>query len=216
MSFRSDVTIDWSVSPRIIEVAQPSTEITIQDLYDTTSILQSRVYNTPFPKIVSAGGKEDLEDGAFVGITLTLQDAQVKFEDRVSNTRTKVTGGNLVAVSSSGTSLDATAFSSFVNAIIAQSSSPTLVSATASLAEATAFAGTTALSIRTGLTEGDDFYSCSSVHVIDGSNEAVRKIDTYLQLNGELILDTPLPFTPTVGSRVLILPEHESPGGSIS
>ena len=215
MTFRTDVTIDWIASPRVVEVAEPSTEITIQDLYDTTAILQARVYNTVFDPIVSAGGKESLGGGVQVGVTLTLQNAQLKFEDRLTNTRCEVRGGNLVAVDGVGAEIDPTAFSAFVNAVIAQSSSATLIDTATSLAETTALAGTTASSILTGLTEADDFYSGSSVHVIDGGNEAVRKIDTYLQVNGELILDTDLPFTPTVGSRVLIQPKHETPGGRV-
>lgn len=34
MPIRGDITIDWAVSPRIIEVVAPSTELTVQDLYD--------------------------------------------------------------------------------------------------------------------------------------------------------------------------------------
>ena len=59
MAFRSDISINWLVNPRIITVEAPSVEVTIQDLYDTIRRLEARIYNSPFPKIVQAGGKED-------------------------------------------------------------------------------------------------------------------------------------------------------------
>ena len=41
MSFRADITIDWSLSPRIITVAAPSVEVSMQDLYDTLRTLEA-------------------------------------------------------------------------------------------------------------------------------------------------------------------------------
>jgi hypothetical protein len=82
MSFRDDITIDWSVSPRIIEVAAPSTTLTIQDLYDTLRSLGAGVDAIDKDEIIDGSGKEDLGGGTLVGLTVKLLNAQVKFEDR--------------------------------------------------------------------------------------------------------------------------------------
>lgn len=99
MAVRTDVTVDWSVSPRIITVASPSTEITIQDLVDTCRSLEDDLYNMSFPHLIDAAGKEPLGGGTLVGITATLLDAKVKFEDRPGPTYVvcDISGGNLVA-----------------------------------------------------------------------------------------------------------------------
>jgi type 1 fimbria pilin len=129
MAFRTDLSVDWTMSPRIAEIATPSTTITIQDLYDTLAILQARVYNLAYPIVVAAAGKETLRTGVFVGVTLTLQDCQLKFADRGINTRCTVTDGNLVAVDNVGAPLEATDFSTQVNVITEQSTSAALIDA---------------------------------------------------------------------------------------
>jgi len=86
MSIRTDVTVNWGLSPRIITIAAPSTEVTIQDLADTLRALE----HSPIPGfdvfshdyIIDLAGKEDLGGGTSVGITATLKDAQVQFEIR--------------------------------------------------------------------------------------------------------------------------------------
>ena len=40
MTARTDLTVDWWSSPRIITVLSPSTEITMQDLVDTCRVLE--------------------------------------------------------------------------------------------------------------------------------------------------------------------------------
>ena len=97
MSFRSDVTVDWSVSPRIIEIAAPSINIIAQDLYDTLAELQAQVHNQIYPIIISAGGKSPLGGGIFTAVTNELLDAKIKFEDRPgpSTVFCTITGGNV-------------------------------------------------------------------------------------------------------------------------
>lgn len=82
MAFRTDVSVDWSTSPRIITVAAPSTEITIQDLVDTCRELEQQSHNMTYARLISAAGKESLGGGVLVGITATLQNAVVAFEVR--------------------------------------------------------------------------------------------------------------------------------------
>ena len=81
MVTRDDLTVDYLESPRIIEIAAPSTEITMQDLVDTVRI-DEYSFSTPGmanPKLLNASGKEDLGGGVLVGITADLQDAQLSF-----------------------------------------------------------------------------------------------------------------------------------------
>lgn len=130
MAVRTDVTVDFSVNPRIVTVAAPSTDITIQDLYDTLRDIEKVPANMDDKILVSAGGKEDLGGGSTVGITLTLQDAKLAFAARggPSFVQCKVTGGNLVAVDAAQAVIDPIQTTDFTQVVIAQSSSPTIVS----------------------------------------------------------------------------------------
>ena len=58
MTIRTDLTIDWEVSPRIITVASPSTEATVQDIYDTCMSLEAESGAIEDPHIIDAAGKE--------------------------------------------------------------------------------------------------------------------------------------------------------------
>lgn len=127
MAYRNDITVDWSQSPRIIQVASPSTDVTMQDLYDTLRILEVGQIDEPF--IINGAGKEPLGGGVLVGLTLTLQNALLEFEARPgpSYTLCTVGGGNLVAIDANGdpvaSPINPTAFVSIVQA---NSSSATL------------------------------------------------------------------------------------------
>lgn len=103
MVVRTDITVDYTVSPRIVEIADPSTAITIQDLYDTLRTIENRFQNMDDPVLidtVKTAGKQTLSTTKSVGITLTLNNAKLKFEDRggPSYTIMSVTDGNLVAI----------------------------------------------------------------------------------------------------------------------
>ncbi len=86
MTERSDITVDWGLSPRLIEVALPSTELSNQDAHDTlnSNTLQAgmsddSLENLDDDVIISSAGKENLGGGTEVGITSTYQNAQVAF-----------------------------------------------------------------------------------------------------------------------------------------
>ena len=82
MAIRYDVSVNWYTSPRIITVAAPSLEITIQDLVDTCRYLEEQFSNMSYPHLINAAGKEPLGGGIEVGITATLQNAILQFEGR--------------------------------------------------------------------------------------------------------------------------------------
>jgi hypothetical protein len=85
---------------RIIEVAAPDTEVTIQELVNAIRDFEDELYNMEVAKIADASGKEDLGGGLQVGITLKLLNWKLKFEDRTGPdwVDCSVTGGNILAV----------------------------------------------------------------------------------------------------------------------
>lgn len=82
MAVRTDITVDYKVSPRIITIAVPSTSITIEDLYDTLRTIEDDVDNLDDAFLISAGGREQLGGGIRVGVTATLNNARLAFEAR--------------------------------------------------------------------------------------------------------------------------------------
>lgn len=107
MSIRQDLTIEWTVSPRIIEIASPSIEITVQDLYDTLRDIASKAEAIDDDEIVDGSGKEALGGGLLIGLTVKLLNAKLKFEAR-SNPPwiiCDIRGGNLIAVDGNGNSM---------------------------------------------------------------------------------------------------------------
>jgi len=98
MAERSDITVDWGISPRLAEVALPSTELATQDAHDTfnSNTLQpgmadASLENIDDEPIIASAGKEDLGGGTSVGITATLLDMQIAFERTASRSSGAVT-----------------------------------------------------------------------------------------------------------------------------
>ena len=86
MTQRYDISVKWELSPRLITIYDPSTEIVIQDLHDTLRELEQRIGNMIYPALISTAGKEDLGGGVSVGLTATLLNAQINFEARYIRT----------------------------------------------------------------------------------------------------------------------------------
>jgi hypothetical protein len=108
MTERTDLTTYWEEGPRLIEVADTSSEITIQDLHDTlksntqqASENDDSLDNMDDDPLIDSAGKEDLGGGVSVGITSTLQYSQVAFQSRLTPTSsgtvtTQDTGGTIL------------------------------------------------------------------------------------------------------------------------
>lgn len=126
MTIRTDLTIDWVSSPRIITVAAPSTEIIMQDLHDTLRSLEFAAIDKP--PIVSSAGKEPLGGGVTVGLTVTLLNAQLAFEARSGPgyVQCSAQGGNLVSFDNVGGELNPIYPTSFTQVVRTSSSSATL------------------------------------------------------------------------------------------
>ena len=76
----ANLTIYPHLSPRVIEVASPTTNISVQELVDLVRAWEDTVRGLNFPFLIDAAGKEDLGGGVFVGISATLQNAVIAFE----------------------------------------------------------------------------------------------------------------------------------------
>lgn len=84
MSIRTDITVDFEVSPRIATIALPSVALNVQDLHDTLVGIGDSIEGGQHPGLIKTAGKEPLGASVFVGLTATLQDCQVAFEARTT------------------------------------------------------------------------------------------------------------------------------------
>ena len=84
MTTRSDVDVEWNASPRVAEVAAPSTEINMQDIVDTLRKQEDTFRGMSEKKLLNASGKEDLGGGVKVGITVALQNLLLAFAGRTT------------------------------------------------------------------------------------------------------------------------------------
>jgi hypothetical protein len=88
MAERSDITVLQALSPRVAEIASPSTEIVMQDYVDTLRIEEQRFQSMGFGKLINASGKEDLGGGVLVAITVQEQNLQLSFQPRTTPAQT--------------------------------------------------------------------------------------------------------------------------------
>lgn len=101
-----DITVYPNFSPRIIVVDYPQTEVTIQELIDAIRDWEDSDIGMSYPYLIDAAGKEDLGGGVTVGLTATLQNAQVRFAARP----TPLSTGTITTADSEGKKLiDSTA-----------------------------------------------------------------------------------------------------------
>lgn len=129
MAIRTDITIDWESSPRVITVASPSVEVSVQDLVDTCRSHEQQLLNMDDEHLINAAGKEPLYGTVQVGITAQLNNAVVAFEARLGPSwiLCTISGGNLTAVDENGSEIDARLPTAFVSVDRALSSSATLI-----------------------------------------------------------------------------------------
>lgn len=86
MPTRSDVTVDFFLSPRVVRIAEPSTELTIQDLHDTLRDIEDEPNAMQYADLISTAGKEAIGGGLLVGLTSTLKNAVIAFDARKVST----------------------------------------------------------------------------------------------------------------------------------
>ena len=95
MATRTDLSVDYQSSPRIVTVAEPSDEIVMQDLVDTLRVEHEHSFTgMGFDKLLNASGKEELGGGVTVGITVALQNLRLAFEGRTTPAETGTVTGS--------------------------------------------------------------------------------------------------------------------------
>lgn len=122
------IIVNPHVSPRIVTVLSPITEITIQDLTNQMKDWEDEPASLPFPNLVLTYGKQSLGGGSYVGITAVLQNTKISFEARPGPTEVQctITGGNLVAVDSDGVNMYPIEPTAYTQVVIQQSTSPSI------------------------------------------------------------------------------------------
>jgi hypothetical protein len=116
------------LSPRVIEIQSPTTEISIQELSNLIKDWEDEPSSLTYPILIKTFGKQTLGGGISVGITAELQNAKVSFQARPPSTEVlcTISGGNLVAVDSNGASMNPIEPTAYVQVTISQSSSATI------------------------------------------------------------------------------------------
>lgn len=94
MATRTDVSVEYNSSPRVVEVAAPSVEMVMQDWVDTLRKQEDSFQGMAFTKLLNASGKEDLGGGVLVGITAASQDTLLAFEGRTTPAETGTVTSN--------------------------------------------------------------------------------------------------------------------------
>lgn len=114
MASRTDVTVNWELSPRVVTVAAPSAEILVQDLHDTLTDIQDSITGSEHPDLISTTGGESLGGGTFVGLTSRLNNAVLAFQSRT----TRAENGTATSNDAAGTVLTDTAATFVTNGVI--------------------------------------------------------------------------------------------------
>ena len=115
MTFRPDITIDFTRSPRLIRIPNTSDEVTQQDLLDTLRIVESKIENASHSSLISSSGKEGLGGGTLVGITNKLLDSVLFF---APNT-TVIESGTITTGDTNGVLLKDSAATFIANGVLA-------------------------------------------------------------------------------------------------
>lgn len=192
MTVRGDITVDWVSSPRIIWVAAPSVEITIQDLVDTCRTLEATDEGIDEPHLIDAAGKEFLGGTTYVGLTATLQNAVLAFEARLGPSwiLCSIIGGNLVAVDADGNNIDPRYPTAYVSVDRTASASATLQEQTA--IQFSSYSGGVTIDI-TGPYDGTDYPVGTPQQPVNNLDDAVsialERGFTTFYIVGDITLD---------------------------
>ncbi len=122
--------LDFNHNLKQITVLIPDVKITIQEVYNKAKDEEDFTHIAMTTgTICTASGKENLGEGNFIGITMTMQNGwTLGFEERVVDTPVQVLDGNIVAVS--GVVGEQFHFTPFTQILYQGSVSPTISVAT--------------------------------------------------------------------------------------
>jgi hypothetical protein len=99
-----DIEVYPYLSPRLVEILLPSTDVSVQEIYDAIRNWEDSEEGMCYKPLIDAAGKEDLGGSVTVGITATLQNAQAFFTGRTTPLDDGV-GRTCDATDSTGTNL---------------------------------------------------------------------------------------------------------------
>lgn len=130
MAVLSSIWVNWDVSPRVIWVTAPIDNILVQDILDTCRSLEAEQSNITNAALVSASGKGSLGYGVYEGISITLLNTVIAFEDRPGPdfTQCVVSGGNIIAFDSVGNNLLPIQTTAYTQVVVLASIATTIMS----------------------------------------------------------------------------------------
>jgi hypothetical protein len=191
------MAIIFDKTNKLVTLESPIIEVTIQELINAIRDFEDDWQGIDIYKIADCAGKEDLGGEVKVGITLTLLEWKIKFEDRGGPTTIlcKITGGNLVAVDENGNAIDPVEPSDYVMVMITSSSSATLQELGA--IQYSSFNGGVTVDVVNGV-PGTDFPKGTSEEPVNNTADALliateRGFDT-LYVVGDITLDAGTDF----------------------
>jgi hypothetical protein len=120
------VSFTHDIVDELLIVDLPDTDVTIQQIVDDVRVWESELWNEQVEDFIDPSGKQDLGGGVYVGITLKFRYGwRLQFEDRPGPAWSicNVNAGNLV-----GDGYFPLKESTFIDTVIAQSTSAALLS----------------------------------------------------------------------------------------
>lgn len=81
--------------------------------------------------------------------------------------------------------------------------------------QTTAAAGSSPTAVRTALTEATGFFDGATAVFVNAAGTVPRRISEHIITNGELRLDTALPFTPATSDPIVIVSRHDEGQGGV-
>ena len=120
------MAIEFDYEQNLINITSPQNTLSCQVLIDAIRTEEASDSGIGYPQIATASGKEILDSGVSVGITVNLIEPwQLKFwsGDVIGGYIAKISGGNLVG----GIGGDAVAYSAGVQVLLVQSAASTIV-----------------------------------------------------------------------------------------
>lgn len=195
MAIISGVTVDWTVSPRIITIPSPIVQVTIEDLQDTLLDIEWSEHGMTEPHLREFSGGESLGGGVSVGFTMELQNAQLAFEART----TPLESGTATSADATGTTLTDTSAAFQTNSVgrgdlvynVADGSQATVISVTSEneLVHTTLSGGT---GNDWGIGDSYEVYDVVQCNISGGNMVAVDDVDADLD-----------PVFPTFGTQIV-------------
>lgn len=94
MAIIAGTTVDWTLSPRIVDIPVAESSLTADDSQDTLLDLEDKEEGIIWPHLREMSGGQDLGGGTTVGFTIEYQNSQIAFGRTSSRSQGTVTTGS--------------------------------------------------------------------------------------------------------------------------